>query len=333
MEVPVAIRPAGQEPVDASLATKSAPAASPFSRLARATALSDQQYKWVLLLPAIVVIFLLAIFPMAFAFVVTFTNWDLYLVDPPKFIGLDQWIRVLTDIGFLIPARNTIVFAAGAVTFEFLVGLIVALALNNCGRGRTFFRIAFLLPLMVSPVAVAFIMGRTMFDPSVGPAHDILVSLGMMPIPWLIDSFWAMITLIIVDSWGGTAFMILMLTAGLQSLPQEPSEAAKVDGASEWQNLRYVTLPLLAPVMVTAVLIRSLDAFKVVDIIATITGGGPGNATESLTLRVYNIAVRGGDVSYGATAGYGLVIIMTVFTVLYLLATRSSVSAAIGRER
>jgi multiple sugar transport system permease protein len=141
-----------------------------------------------------------------------------------------------------------------------------------------------------------------------------------------------MITLMIIDSWGGTAFMILLFSAGLAGLPQEPYEAAKVDGASDWQLFWHISLPLLAPVMVAAVLIRALDAFKIVDIIATVTGGGPGNATESLTLKVYNLAVKGGDVSYGATAAYGLVLIMAIFTTIFMLVTRPAVRRATGEE-
>jgi multiple sugar transport system permease protein len=302
------------------------------ARSSRRTGLTDDQYKWILILPAIIVIVALTIFPLLFSLVLTFTNWDLYNLDPPAFVGFDQWARLFADNTFLVPARNTIVFATGAVVSEFLIGMTVALALNNVSLGRTFFRLFFLLPLMVSPVATSFIMGKTMFDPSVGPIHDLLNRFGLPQIPWLTDASWAMVTLIIVDSWGGTAFIILILTAGLQSLPVDPYEAAKVDGASELQLLRYITLPLLAPVMVTAVLIRSLDAFKIVDIIATVTGGGPGNATESLTLRVYDLAVKGGDVSYGAAAAYSLLIIMTIFATIFLLVTRRFVRQASGED-
>lgn len=297
-----------------------------------AQSLSDRQYKWIMLLPAIVIVIALTLFPLVFALGVTFTNWDLYNTGAVRFAGLGQWKRLVTDPSFLIPARNTVVFAAGVVPSEFVIGLVVALALNNCTVGRTFFRIFFLIPLMVSPVATSFIMGRTMFDPTVGPIHDIFQRLGLAQIPWITDPTWAMITLMIIDSWGGTAFMILMFTAGLQGMPDEPYEAAKVDGASEWQLLRHITLPLLAPVMVTAVLIRALGALKVVDIIATVTGGGPGDATESITLKVYDLAVKGGDVSYGAAAAYGLVIIMIVFTTIFLLATRRAVRSATGDE-
>jgi len=302
------------------------------AQAARPWALSDRHYRWIMLLPALLVVFGLTLFPLVYSLALTFTNWDLYQTDAAEFAGFSQWGRLLTDDGFLIPARNTIVFTLGVVPSEFLIGLVVALALNNCTYGRTFFRIFFLVPLMVSPVATSFIMGRTMFDPSVGPIHDLLAKAGLPQIPWLTNPVWAMITLMIIDSWSGTAFMILLFTAGLSGMPQEPYEAAKVDGASDWQLLWHITLPLLAPVMVAAVLIRALDAFKIVDIIATVTGGGPGNATESLTLRVYNLAVKGGDVSYGATAAYGLVIIMAVFTTIFLVVTRSAVRRATGEE-
>ncbi len=294
--------------------------------------LSDQQYKWILLLPAVVVVVALTLFPLFFSLAITFTNWDLYSSDAASFAGLSQWARLFADKGFLTPARNTVVFTAGVVPLEFVLGLTVALALNNATVGRTFFRVFFLVPLMVSPVATSFIMGRTMFDPNVGPVHDLLNRFGLPHIPWLTDPGWAMVTLMIIDSWGGTAFMILLFTAGLQGMPQEPYEAAKVDGASDWQLLRHITLPLMAPVMVAAVLIRALDAFKVVDIIATVTGGGPGDATESLTLKVYNLAVKGGDVAYGATASYALVAIMLAFATLFLLATRKVVRRATGDE-
>jgi multiple sugar transport system permease protein len=115
------------------------------------------------------VVFALTLFPLVFSLGLTLTNWDLYQGDVVNFAGLDQWARLVSDRGFLTPARNTVIFTLGVVPSEFLIGLVVALALHNCTFGRTFFRIFFLVPLMVSPVATSFIMGRTMFDPSVGP--------------------------------------------------------------------------------------------------------------------------------------------------------------------
>ena len=177
--------------------TERAPLVS--ARPIRRFSLSDRHYKWILLLPAVLVVVGLTLFPLVFSLAITFTNWDLYSADSASFAGLSQWTRLLGDRGFLTPARNTVVFTAGVVPLEFVLGLMVALALNNATVGRTFFRVFFLVPLMVSPVATSFIMGRTMFDPNVGPIHDLLVRFGLPAVPWLTHPTWAMVTLMLID--------------------------------------------------------------------------------------------------------------------------------------
>jgi multiple sugar transport system permease protein len=171
-------------------------------------------------------------------------------------------------------------------------------------------------------VAISLVIGRMIFHQDIGPLNDILTRLGAAPVPWLTDAKMAMLTLIIIDVWHSTSFMILMLMAGLQSLPQEPYESARVDGATPWQSFRYLTFPLLVPISVTALIIRGLDAFKVVDIIKVVTGGGPGQATESITLAVYDVGVKGGDLAYGAAGAYTLLATMMLFTALVMLGTR-----------
>jgi multiple sugar transport system permease protein len=295
----------------------------------RAGGLSDRAYKWILLLPAVVVVLGLSLFPMLVTLLASFTDWHLFKHDEPiNFVGLENWVRLPQDTFFQITTRNTVVFTLGVVPLQYLVGLVVALALNNCGAGKKFFRVFFLLPMMISPVAVAFVIGRTIFHEDVGPLNDVLVRLGWPAVRWLTDARMAMVTLILIDVWHWTSFMVLMLVAGLQSLPQEPYEAATVDGASDWQLFRYITFPLLAPISVTAVLIRTLDAFKVVDIIRVVTGGGPGQATESVTLAVYDLGVKGGDIAYGSAAAYGLLIVMMLFSGAIVLLTRKWVAAA-----
>ncbi len=285
--------------------------------------LPDAFWKWALLLPAVLVVGALLIFPIGFTFALSFTDWHMFRHgDPVSFVGLEQWQRLVTDQFVWQTLRNTLVFVLGVLPLEYGVGLIVALALNNCTRGRKFFRITFLMPLMISPVAISLVIGRMIFHEDIGPLNDILVRLGAQPVHWLTDPKLAMLTLIIIDVWTATSFMILMLMAGLQSLPQEPYEAAVVDGASEWQRFRYLTFPLLAPMTVTALLIRGLDAFKVVDIIKVVTGGGPGQATESITLAVYDVGVKGGDLAYGAVGAYSMLLMMMLFTVLVLAGTR-----------
>jgi multiple sugar transport system permease protein len=304
-------------------ATDSAARARPASTGRLGFIVPEAIWKWSLLLPAMLVVGALLLFPLGFTLALSFTDWHMFRHDQPvTFVGLEQWRRLLTDQFIWLTLRNTLVFVAGVAPLQYGIGLLVALALNNCTRGKRFFRVFFLMPLMISPVAVSLVIGRMIFHEDIGPANDLLVRLGAAPAHWLTDARLAMATLIIIDVWHSTSFMILMLMAGLQSLPHEPYESALVDGASEWQSFRYITFPLLAPISVTALLIRGLDAFKVVDIIKVVTGGGPGQATESVTLAVYDVGVKGGDLAYGSAGAYTLLLTMMAFTALVLLGTR-----------
>jgi multiple sugar transport system permease protein len=291
--------------------------------------LADETWKWILLAPAVATVAGLLIFPTLMTFYVSLTDWHLYSQGRPiSFVGVETWSKVLGDIALQIPARNTLVFVLGSVPTTYLIGLVVSLAMNQITAGRRFFRVFFLMPIMISPVAISLVIGRMMLNENAGPINDVLWRLGLPIGHWLTDPALAMVSLIGIDVWHQSAFMILMLTAGLQALPQEPYEAATMDGASRWQSFWYITLPLLAPISVTAVLIRSLDAFKVVDIVKVVTGGGPGTATESVTLAVYDIGVKGGDIAQGAAAAYCLLIIMIVFSAALILVTRRWVRQA-----
>jgi multiple sugar transport system permease protein len=239
-----------------------------------------------------------------------------------------MWKAVLTNKYIHRTTLNTLVFVARSVPIEFVLGLIVALALNEVTKGRSFFRVFFLMPMMISPIAVVIIIGKGMLHEDIGPINDILMRLGLAKVLWLSNPRLALWTIILVDVWQSTSFMILMFLAGLQSLPQEPYEAALVDGASAWQRFRYITVPLLAPMALTATMIRGLDAFKVSGTILALTGGGPGQATESVTVTVYRMGVKGGDIAFGSAAAYLLVIMMAAFALLVTLALRRWVRQA-----
>jgi multiple sugar transport system permease protein len=279
--------------------------------------------------PALVAVLGLVLFPLVFTLGVSLTNWHLYFPEV-QFVGLEMWARPLSDDFLTQTLRNTIVFVLGVIPAQYVIGLVVALALNNVKRGRTFFRVYFLVPMMISPVAIAYIIGRMMMHETFGPVNELLRLAGLPRVPWLSDAFWAMSTLIAIDVWHWTSFMVLMLMAGLQGLPGEIYESAKVDGANGWQSFWGITFPLLAPISVTAVLLRTIDAFKVIDIIKVVTGGGPGRSTESLTMAVLDIGVRGGDLAYGAVMGYVLLAAMLTFSGLLILVTRRWVNAAVG---
>jgi multiple sugar transport system permease protein len=293
--------------------------------------ITDSVFKWILLLPAVIAVVALLIFPFLFTLGVSFTDWHLFNIGAPvNFVGFKMWGSVLSNSYLHTTILNTLAFVAVAVPIEFAIGMIVALALNEATYFRSFFRVFFLMPVMISPIAVVFIIGRLMLHEDIGAINGILAMLGIAPVMWLSNPETARLTIVLVDVWQSASFMILIFLAGLQSLPQEPYEAAIVDGSSSWQRFRFITLPLMGPVAMTAILIRGLDAFKVVDIIYALTGGGPGTATESMTLTVYRMGVKGGDIAFGSAAAYVLLVLMAIFAFAVILVMRKWVQ--VGSE-
>jgi multiple sugar transport system permease protein len=283
----------------------------------------DSAWKWILLLPAVLIVVTLLGIPVLWTLYAAFTDLHLFRIGvETSFVGFKNFEKLLTSTYFWRTVQNTVVFMVGVVPAQLVIGMVVAVCLNNITWGRKFFRTWFLMPLMVSPVVVAFVVGKMLFQEDIGPINEILRKLGFQGIPWFTDPFWAMVSLIIIDVWQWSSFMILMLMAGLQGIPQDLLEAAGVDGANAWQSFWRITVPLIMPVTITALLIRIIDAFKVVDIIMTLTGGGPGQATESVTLAIYRIGVKGGDLAFGSSQAYFLLVIMLIFGGAFLFMTR-----------
>jgi multiple sugar transport system permease protein len=283
---------------------------------------ADRRARRIFLLPAVAIVLGLSIFPLLFSLGITFTNMRLLAAQPVQFYGLANWGRLFADRQFHHALQNTVTFVVAGVTLQYLLGLGLALLLNLNLRGRRFFRISLLLPMMMSPVAVSYLIGRMVFSETYGPVNDILFKLGLPAFHWTLSPANSMAVLIGVDTWQWTPLFILILLAGLQSIPPELYEAARVDGASGWQQFRFITYPLLLPVSVTAILIRALEAFKVIDIVRVITGGGPGNATESVTLFAYNLGLGGGDIAYASTVAYAFMFIIIVICLIFLSAVR-----------
>ena len=283
----------------------------------------DSVWKWILLLPAVITVLTLLGIPVLWTLYAAFTDMHLFRIGvPTSFVGLRNFEKLLASDYFWRTVQNTVVFMAGVVPTQLVIGLVVAVCLNNITWGRKFFRTWFLMPLMVSPVVVAFVVGKMLFQEDIGPVNEMLRFLGFEGIPWFTDPFWAMVSLIIIDVWQWSSFMILMLMAGLQGVPPDLLEAASVDGATSWQSFWRITIPLIMPITITALLIRIIDAFKVVDIILTLTGGGPGQSTESVTLAIYRTGVKGGDLAFGSSQAYFLLLIMLIFGGAFLLMTR-----------
>lgn len=282
----------------------------------------DDRSKYAFLLPAVVLILVLSVFPLLFSLALAFLSWDLSrLTGGVRWVGLDNFRTLLSDGRALNTTRVTLTFVAAAVTLQYLLGLGLALLLNQQIRFRRFFRVVFLLPMMLTPAAVGYV-GRMMLNESIGPVNDTLKHLGL-PLPqWITNPALALPSLALVDSWEWTPFVFIVLLAGLQSLPPEVYEAARVDGASAWQTFRYVTFPLLIPVSMTVILIRALEAFKLFDIVSVMTGGGPGTATETVTLYAYLVAMKNGNLGYASAIAYSLLVLVTIFSLVFLNSLR-----------
>lgn len=288
--------------------------------------LRDKTWGWILLMPAVLVVVLLLIGPVLWTLYAAFTDMHLFRVGiETQFVGFKNFQKLLENQSFWRTVRNTVVFMLGVLPAQVIIGMVVALCLDNITAGRKFFRTWFLMPMMLSPVVVSFVVGRMLFAEDIGPINEGLRWLGLQGVPWFTSPTWAMITVIIVDVWQWSSFMILMIMAGLQGIPPDLHEAARVDGASAWQGYWHITFPLLIPIMVTALLIRAIDAFKVADIIMVLTGGGPGQATETVTVAIYRAGVKGGDLALGSSQAYLLLLIMLIFGGGFLYMARRSI--------
>jgi multiple sugar transport system permease protein len=220
--------------------------------------------RYVFILPASIMILVFSIFPLIFSLVLSFVSWDLSrLQGGIRFAGLSNFLQLFSDRRFWNTARVTLVFVLCGVALQYVVGLGVALLLNQEVRFRRFFRVVFLMPMMLTPAAVGYV-GRMLFNETQGPVNNIIRHLGGPIVPWLSNALVALPTLILVDTWEWVPFMIIVLLAGLKSLPPDVFEAASADGANSFQIFTHITFPMILPTSVTVVLIRALEALQAV---------------------------------------------------------------------
>ena len=275
-----------------------------------------------LIAPAAVLLLLFQIVPIVIGANASFRDWALY--NPKKtWLGFAHYGQVLTDPAFLtIVLPNTFLFTAASVALELIGGLALALMLNRAFRGQKLVQTVLLMPLMVAPV-IAAIMLRWMFNDQFGIVNVVLEALGIEGQPWLTQRWSAFAVVLLTDVWLWTPWFALLLLAGLKSLPREPFEAAAIDGASRWRVFRYLTLPMLRPVIVVCMVIRAIDAFRTFDIVWTITAGGPARSTELFSLYAYVHAFLNLDFGRGSAAAIvGGIIILIVGLALYRVLDR-----------
>lgn len=275
-----------------------------------------------LISPAVFALTMFQIVPILIGTNASFRDWSLH--DPQKtWIGLTNYRYVLTDEAFLWTVLpNTFGFMFATVSCSLVFGLAIALLLNQRFRGRWLVQTIILLPLMVAPV-IAAIMIRWMFNDQFGIVNVVLEALGFAPVAWLTQKWTAFFAILLTDVWLWTPWFALLLLAGLQSLPPEPFEAAKIDAASAWRTFRYITLPMLRPVIVVCVVIRAIDAFRTFDIVWTISGGGPARETELFSLYAYVEAFQFLNFGRGSAAAVIGALIIVVFAMfLYRILNR-----------
>jgi multiple sugar transport system permease protein len=243
------------------------------------SAASVVPYRWRMMLPLMLVLGAVVAYPLGYSLWLSLQDFELTRRNDVPFVGLEQYGRLLGNKDYLTAMRNTFVFVVVAVSLELVIGLALALALRRQRFVRNLTRALLLTPMFVTPIAVG-LMFRFLLNEQLGVIPRLLGAVGIS-IPFFSAEL-ALLSLALIDVWQWTPFMLLLLLAGLESLPQEPFEAARVDGAGAWMTFTQVTLPLLRPVIVVAVLIRALDALKVFEYVFAITQGGPGTATETI---------------------------------------------------
>lgn len=277
----------------------------------------ERQFKWLMLAPALIVIISLMIFPLLYTIYMSMQDWDLAMGG--RFVGLENFAQLTRDSRFISAVGRMFAFASLAVTIQTVLGVAIALAFNRDFVGKGLVRTLFLFPMVATPVAIALVW-VTLYNPVLGVVRLVWEVFGSRPPQFLGDQNLVLLALVIVDTWQWTPLITLMTLAGLSTLPHEPFEAAEIDGASRPQVLRFLTLPMLRPVIVVAMLFRAIDALKTFDIIQVMTGGGPAEASETLNVYIFLSGFQYFKLGYASSMLLILfIIVMSVSVILIRL--------------
>ncbi len=261
--------------------------------------------------PALLLFIAFVLLPMVFGVWLSLLEWD--VLSPPRFVGLDNYEELLVSRRFRFSIWVTILYTVGSVPLGIILSLLCALALNQNIRFRTFFRSALVLPTVTSLVAVG-LLWRFIFSSEYGIVNYVLALLEISPVPWLAQSPWALISVMIVDIWRHLGYNMVIILAGLQAIPSEVFEAAKIDGASSWQRFRYVTVPLLRPTLLFVSVISIISSFRSFDHIYVMTNGGPGDDTTVWVVYLYQQAFQFFRMGLASAAAYVLFALLLLLT-------------------
>lgn len=278
--------------------------------------MEEKNLKWILMAPAVAILFILVIYPLLWSLGLSFYKYSTMVPSPPSFVGLQNYIEAVNDPGIWHNFKVTAYFMAIAIPAEFLLGFGIALLLYEEFKGRRIVITLLLIPMMLAPIAVG-VFYRFIFDSTFGIFTYFLSALGVKEFRWYTYE-WVIPCVALVDIWMWTPFMMLILLAGLMAVPSYLYEAAEIDRASWFMKFRYITLPAIKPLVGIAALFRTMDAFKLFDTLFILTDGGPGNASEVISLRIYREAFQYFHTGFASALSYILLVIIIVLTNIYL---------------
>jgi multiple sugar transport system permease protein len=270
--------------------------------------------------PSLALIALVIIFPLVYSFWLSFRNFDLSVGPDSEFIGGANYVEALfRDSRFINSIWNTAIIIGPSLVVELLVGLGLALLLSRIGRGRAIITALLAIPAMVSPVMAAMAW-RMMFGVKYGAINNLGRQMGLIDVyfDWFSNPFISIVAIVLVEVWHNSAFMMLVLLAGLQSIPQELYDAGKADGAEGWRSFWHITLPLLKFTMVVGLMIRLIDLTKLFGLIFVLTFGGPGGATETVAFSTYLAGFNDFRMSYAAALSYVIVVGVLILTLVFM---------------
>ncbi|USH03983.1 sugar ABC transporter permease [Grimontia kaedaensis] len=279
--------------------------------------------------PAAVILVFALVYPVGYMMFASFFDWrPSQPFSDAEFAGLDNYIWLLQDAGFLESFFVTVTFAFTVVLLEMALGVGLALMLERPMKGMSVYRTIFILPMMIAPIAVGLVW-RYMYNPQFGIFNKMLNAMGFENVPWLSDPSWSLFSIILADIWQWTPFVMILSLAALQSLSSSVVEAARLDGANNWNLIWHIKIPLMLPVLIVTLLLRLIDAFKVLEVIMILTNGGPGLSTEILSLRIFKTVTDSQELGLAAALSnmlLGLVLIITIVMFVFnkMRETRSS---------
>ncbi|ACO47912.1 sugar ABC transporter permease [Deinococcus deserti] len=272
-------------------------------------------------LPALLLTVIVIAFPLGYTLYQSMTNWVITSPNPPKFIGLANYAELLRDQRAMQSLVRTLLITVCSVSLQMVLGVAMALVMNKHFFGRGLFRTLALFPVVATPVAISLIF-VTMMNPQTGVLNHFLTSLGLSAQQWIYAEKSVLPALILVDTWQWTPFVMLIALAGLATLPSEPYEAAKIDGATAWQTFWGITLPMLMPSLFVALLFRAIDTLKLFDTIYAMTQGGPGTASETINLYLYTLSFNYFRMGYASSMVIALLVLVLGITLLLIRARK-----------